>query len=290
MVVRLDRHQVETLVVVLQAYKPRSSSALFILDATLKGSDDFTIFADDWPDPSHILMKHGRKEEKKGNAERAIFFCFRRDEEAFAKFLNEKEIFDFRVEHKLEDLPSDYLAFVQTYCSRNGLHVVPSERYDYHVSHTPDDSEVVGPIKDTSDLEEIAQIYHWHVSVGEVAYTVERYPSLCIKSKDGELGAFTFVQLYGGLGRLFVKPEYRRRGYATFLAQELSKLARQSQSGRNHPIYVRIRSILHSSIAFHERLGLRKVPDCNMHWFRIISNDNVSTQDKTRTGHTLTWS
>lgn len=79
-------------------------------------------------------------------------------------------------------------------------------------------------------------------------------PSYGVFSSSGELAAWMVQSYYGAMFSMQTRPQFRRKGYGTHLAQSLTKLV----IGRGYIPFVIIRPENEASLSLYDKLGFRR--------------------------------
>lgn len=79
---------------------------------------------------------------------------------------------------------------------------------------------------------------------------------------DGEVLAYAWLQNYGSMGGLFVKPDHRRKGYGIKVMQDLTRKVME----KGHVPYVYTVTNDTPAINMMQKLGFRWVPSGDTTW------------------------
>ena len=86
-------------------------------------------------------------------------------------------------------------------------------------------------------------------------------------SGDGKLVAYSLCDDVSGIGKLFVRPEFRRQNFASRLIVHLSH--RLTGEGYPNKTYLGVYVTNKKAIACYKRLGFTEVPNSSVTWFFI---------------------
>ena len=96
---------------------------------------------------------------------------------------------------------------------------------------------------------------------------VEHLPSAGLFDQGGNLVAYIMTNGYGTPGKLFVLPEFRRRGFASYLLAHLSN--RLMKEGYLAKCLVSAYRTNVKSIGCFKRVGYVNIPDSERNWIVI---------------------
>jgi ribosomal protein S18 acetylase RimI-like enzyme len=89
-----------------------------------------------------------------------------------------------------------------------------------------------------------------------IEYHISHLPSVCIETEDGHPVAWELQQEYGGIGMLYVEPEYRRANLGSFVTRKLAgKLVKDGQL-----VFASVNANNEASVNFHQKNGFVLVP------------------------------
>ena len=97
---------------------------------------------------------------------------------------------------------------------------------------------------------------------------IEKLSAFGIFTPNGDLIAWMVQSYYGAMFSMQTKPEYRRKGYGTYLARHLTKAIQN----RGYIPFVMIRPDNIASKSLHEKLAYRKFYEMARILFRPNSN------------------
>jgi ribosomal protein S18 acetylase RimI-like enzyme len=89
-----------------------------------------------------------------------------------------------------------------------------------------------------------------------IGYNISNFHTMCIETEDGRPVAWELQQEYGGLGMLYVEPEYRRANLGSIVTRTLAgKLADDGQL-----VFAFVEDKNETSINFHEKNSFTLIP------------------------------
>ena len=91
---------------------------------------------------------------------------------------------------------------------------------------------------------------------------VEQHPSIVLTTDSGQHVGHMMGQSYGGMGMLYIQPEFRRKGYAKVIVSQLAQ--KYFDMGEN--AYVVIEADNSASINLHQSLNIKAVPNFQIAW------------------------
>lgn len=140
-------------------------------------------------------------------------------------------------------------------------------------------------IRDLANYEKLEHlVVATEAQLRETLFGSSPYAEVIIAEEDGTPAGFAlFFQNYSTflaqpgiyLEDLFVKPEYRGRGYGKALLARLAQIARERKCGR---IEWAVLDWNEPSIAFYKSLGARRMDE--WHTFRLTGEELVSLADE----------
>ena len=106
--------------------------------------------------------------------------------------------------------------------------------------------------------------------------TIANLPT-CGLFKYGKLVAYGMLTTYGGIGKLYVDPEHRRKGLGAYLLSYLSRTA--VKDGFLDVPFVGVSEHNETSIAIFDRLGFKREPKTERFWYRIVKKQTSIIMD-----------
>jgi ribosomal protein S18 acetylase RimI-like enzyme len=89
-----------------------------------------------------------------------------------------------------------------------------------------------------------------------INYQVSNFHTVCIETEDGRPVAWELQQEYGGIGMLYVEPEYRRANLGSIITRTLAgKLVKDGLFA-----FAFVEDINETSINFHKKNGFMLMP------------------------------
>ncbi|XP_064622983.1 uncharacterized protein LOC135485145 [Lineus longissimus] len=271
MVCHLKLNQLESLVALLKQYQPQSLPILFRIQKTLESVVSYDVFVDSWPDVTHVLTRR-----KKGTESLAStftqFFALKQNSIILESILSDQTLFDFTKQHWIAGLDYTYQSTLKKFEEEHGLQRKDSVNYILYAAteetlpEAPLKGEVIsGPIKKPFHIDEIEKAWTRDITREHIEFCLERFPSLCLTSvKTGELVAYGFIQDYGAVGKLFVKPAFRGQGYAKWIMTQLARRQIKDTGLEYHMSFV-LETNVESSLV-HQKCGYREYPSDKYFW------------------------
>ncbi|XP_041350973.1 uncharacterized protein LOC121369957 [Gigantopelta aegis] len=101
---------------------------------------------------------------------------------------------------------------------------------------------------------------------GLVKQLLDSFPSRCLVDKEDNLIGYALGQSWGSLGMLFVRPEYRGRGYGRVIISQLANVyVTNGQSS-----VVCIYESNPASKRLHKKLGFKLIPELCVSWLTMV--------------------
>ncbi|XP_048735306.2 glycine N-acyltransferase-like protein 3 [Ostrea edulis] len=102
----------------------------------------------------------------------------------------------------------------------------------------------------TEEYERHADLRYW------IRYHISNFHTVCIETEDGRPVAWELQQEYGGIGMLYVEPEYRRANLGSVVTRTLAgKLVKDGES-----VFAFVEDSNETSINFHKKNGYVLMP------------------------------
>lgn len=98
--------------------------------------------------------------------------------------------------------------------------------------------------------------------VNFIRLLIASYPTVCFFNADGRAIAYAIGQMYGGIGMLYVEPEFRNRGYGKTVMHLMS----EKYSNLGYPPYVSVETGNEVSNKIHKDLGFEPT-GCFINWY-----------------------
>ncbi|XP_041354433.1 glycine N-acyltransferase-like protein 3 [Gigantopelta aegis] len=273
MAVVLDKTQLPELLDGLEKSLPRSLKVHGDLKALLSGQwpgIDFVV--DRWPDFSVVITKY---DPTKTKCQYINHWCsiFCQDENAFKMLLEQPIAVDWsrRIMFDAVDLP--LLDILKETIKRIGSRICFEA--STQMLQVTADSLVVVPVpehlnmKSLESRNEVVETIaaNWPYSepgVEEfIRQMIDTFPSRCLVDKEDNLIGYAIGESWM-LGMLFVKPEYRGRGYGKVIMSQLASV--YVRSGDSPVVCIVLDNPV--SIKMHEQIGFKVIPGVTPSWMR----------------------
>lgn len=271
MVCHLKLNQLETVIALLKQYQPQSLPILFRIQKTLEGVVSYDVFTDTWPDVTHVMTRR-RKAPENQSSTFTQFFALKQDSTILESILADQTLFDFRKQHWIAGLNYAYHPTLKRFEEKHGLQRKDSVNYILYAAtedtlpHVSLKGDVIsGPINKPCHIDEVEKQWTRDITREHIEFCLERFPSLCLTStKTGELVAYGFIQDYGAVGKLFVKPEFRGQGYAKWIITQLARRQIKDTGLEYHMSFVLDTNV--ESGLVHQKCGYREYTSDKYFW------------------------
>ena len=95
---------------------------------------------------------------------------------------------------------------------------------------------------------------------------IESFPSVCLYDQDNTMIGYACGQPFGTLGMLFVRPEFRKRGYGKAIMSQLADI--YVKNGDTPSVCITQDNPV--SRKFHENLGFKLIPGMVVSWLTVV--------------------
>lgn len=106
-------------------------------------------------------------------------------------------------------------------------------------------------------------------------YWIENFPSVALFDGEGHLVAWELTTHFGVMGRLFVTPEHRGKGYAKYIISALA----QKCFAKNIRPFVNLELGNEGSIRLHQEMGFKKASEYPMTFMKAEEKNCAPVQD-----------
>ena len=95
-----------------------------------------------------------------------------------------------------------------------------------------------------------------------IRHLVEQHPSIVMTTDSGQHVGHLVGQSYGGVGMLYIQPEFRRKGYAKVIFSQLAQ--KYLEMGEDPYTVVEIGNSI--SLNLNRSLNIKPLPNCQVAW------------------------
>lgn len=239
-------------------------------------SKQYQVWVDLWPEFTSILIKQRLSEELI-----PIYYVFTLEEERLKMLLENTDIMEW--EHAIFRVyPIEFHEIIKEASRKFGFELMRSpfefRLYIFNTDNlkkrcrTVPEDVTVGSLKpEIADVvsESWASSVYNGKEVPLIRYLIANYPTTCLYNMKGAPVAYELQQEYGGLGMLYVKPAYRKRG----LGKLVTNFLLQKCADHGYPPYALIADDNEESGKLHTSIGFQK-KDLLFIWSNIHPKTN----------------